>query len=84
MPAIRIRPPAIAIALTLASLLSPDARSEPEAGELRLSEDGKTGYVIVKPDIATPVDNYAVRILAEGLKQKARVRTWCCATAHFL
>ena len=41
--------------------------------ELKLSGGGVTSCVIVKPDNATPVDSYAVRILAEGLKQKTGV-----------
>ncbi len=49
------------------------AQSAPADSGLTITTNGKTDYVIVKPDAPTPVDEYAVRILAEGLKKKTGV-----------
>jgi len=73
MPNVQILSRALTVVLALACSRVSAARSEPDAMELELSGGGVTSYVIVKPDNATPVDSYAVRILAEGLKQKTGV-----------
>ena len=63
----------VAAVLALLAPLYAGAESEFTKGSLTLCENGATGYAIVKPDHPTPVDDYAVRILAEGLKQKTGV-----------
>jgi hypothetical protein len=39
------------------------------ASDLQLAKDGTTGYCIVKPRIMSPVDEYAINILARYLKE---------------
>ncbi len=55
------------------SLLVSIARAEPAMEDLELSAEARTEYVIVKPDDPSPVDDYSVNILADGLKQKTGV-----------
>lgn len=43
------------------------------AGEILLADSAKTEYVIVRPDAPSKVDEYSLKLLLEGLKQKTGV-----------